>query len=77
MSDNRKLQSSTRKQLLDTGHVTWRDRQNHRRCALAKKIIRVSASSPPKFNFGTQNRPRIETGFSHRDCKPALGDIVS
>ena len=77
ISDHRKLQSSTLKQFLDTGHVTGRNRQNHRRSAFAKKINRVGVSSMPKINFGSQNRPRIETGFGQCHRKAALGDIVS
>src|SRR5271154_5066391 len=75
LSDNRKLQSASGEQFPGTGCIARRNRQNHRRCAFAKKIIRVSASSSPKFYFGSQNRARIETGLDQCHCKPALGDI--
>lgn len=75
MSDNRKLQSSVRKQFLDAGLVTRCNRQNYGRSTFTEKNRGVP--SMPKFNFGSQNRPRIETGLSHCHRKPALGDIVS
>ena len=76
VSDNCKLQSSTGKQFLNAGHIIRRNRQNHGRCTFTEKN-RVGVSSSPKFNFGSQNRPRIETGFHQCNRKPALGDIVS
>src|SRR5271154_4860020 len=76
-SDNRKLQSSSDKQFLDARYIVHTDRQNYGRSTLAKKINRGCASSSPKFNFGSQNRPRIETGFGQCHRKAALGDIVS
>src|ERR1035437_10243318 len=75
-SDDRKFQSSPRKQTLDAGCVALSDRQHHRRCALTKKVNRGGVPSAPKFNFGSQNRPRIETGFGQCHRKAALGDIV-
>jgi hypothetical protein len=74
-ADDRKLQSPPRKQTLDAGRVARCNRQNDGRCTFTEKK-RVGVPSAPEFNFGSQNRPRIETGFGQCHRKAALGDIV-